>query len=475
MKKRITALVTALFVTLFCLPLTVFTSETVAFAAQSADLYEADDFARYGTDEEYAIVPCNAGRSCVDLNGSNGTSLQLYSLHCKVNQIWTLGKVGNYYYFKSKWNGKAIDVPDGNAYSGHQLQGYSYNGTDAQLWRLESLGDGTYCIHSKLNDSLVWDVWGATWNDSSAIALGGQHRASNQRFRFVHTSTIEPMSEWGASRHDCKGTDCSVWDGSIDYNWYWKNSSATDMYIDSAAGLAGLMSFVINGYDMGGKTIHLTRDINLAGIHWTPIGFSGKWFRGSFNGHNHAIIGMENTNSDDYCGLFGLVAGSTICNLAVKGTIKGDDHVGGIVGLLNNGHLCNIYSEVTINNCTDIREGGIVGAIGGGGFVDHCTQNASVYSTDWDNCRGGIAGYSDGYIRYCVNNATVTHSWDYGAGIAGISGGVIEYCANHGTISGGEHSKYIGGIAGQMKGGVILGCYNDGEVHTKDNDYVGGI
>ena len=478
MKKRITALFTSLLMVMFCLPLSVFTPGTVAQAAQSSDLYEADDFAHYGVDEEYAIVPCNAGNSSID--SSDGTTMHLWKTHRKTNQIWTLVKVGDYYYFKTKASGKVVHVPYAKAENGQRLQCFDYNGGDNQLWRLESMGDGTYCIHSKLNDSFVWDVWGASRDNGSAIALGYQHGAPNQRFRLVHTSTIEPMSEWGSSRQDCNGTDWSVWDGSCDYSWYDNHRNERDLYISTAAQLFGLTSLVANGYEMEGKTIHLTRDINLAGITWTPIGYyGGHWFRGSFNGHNHVIIGLnrvDTSEDSDYVGLFGRVAGGTICNLAVKGTIAGDAITGGVVGTLQWGHLCNIYSEVTLNNCTDVREGGICGEIGYGGLVDHCTQNASINSTDWDDNRGGIAGYSDGTIRYCVNNATVKHAWDYAGGIAGTSSGVVEFCANHGTIAGGEYSKYVGGITGlTTNGSVIIGCYNDGEVHTKDNDYVGGI
>ena len=475
MKKQIIAFALSLVLALLCLPFAAL-AEGESEPAQNAyaDTYGLDDFARYGTSEEYAIVPCNAGSSCVD---DGGTEMHLWRTHRRDNQIWTLVKAGDSYYIKSKANGKVIGVPGAKAEDGSRLQTFDYTGGDNQLWRLESMGDGTYCIHSKLNDSFVWDVWGDSWSDGSAISLTYQHGRPNQRFRFVHTSTVEPMSEWGSSRQDCNGSDWSVWDGTLSYDWYYKHSNERDLYINSAADLYGLVSFVANGYEMAGKTIHLTRDINLAGNGWTPIGTNGHWFRGSFNGHNHAIIGLSCIGSADFQGLFGLVAGGTICNLAVKGTVSGDDHVGGIVGILQYGHLCNIYSEVTINNCSDVREGGICGAVAYGGFVDHCTQNATVNSTDYDSQRGGIAGYSDGTIRYSVNNATVNHNWDCGGGIAGESGsGFFEFCANHGTVSGGTNTKYNGGIVGRMNGsGIIFGCYNDGTVCTNDNDYVGGI
>ena len=445
MKKRISALFIAILMVMFCLPISVSAEETSTKTPETVGGYEgADDLARWGIGEEYAIVPCNAGTSAVDLNGSNGTDITIHKSHRKVNQRWTLGKVGEYYYFKNKWNGKVIDVSDSNAVSGQALQGNTYNGTDSQLWKLESMGDGTYSIQNKLNDSLVWDVQGSTWNNGAKITLFTQHKASNQRFRFVHVSTVEPMSDWGSERQDCSGSDWSVWDGAKNTNWY--NSKETDQYINSAADLGGLISLVMNDYDMNGKTIHLMCDIDLAGINWTPIGFKDHWFRGSFNGHNHAIIGLSNTNNDDCAALFGRVKGGTICNLAVKGTIKGNYQVAGIVALLEEGHIVNVYSEVSVINATNYREGGIAGAVAYGGFIDHCTQNAPVYSNEHYSHRGGIAGYSDGTIRYCVNNATVNNNRSCG-GIAGTVGSGI-YVARSCTI----------GVSGVM---VIRG--NDGE------------
>ena len=437
--------------------------------------YEFDDFVRYGLDEEYALVPVNAGSSAVDLSDSdgNGKVIHLWKAHHKTNQRWKLKKVGDYYAFVSVSNGKVIDVPNSNASLRTGLVSYDYHGGNNQLWRLESMGDGTYIIHSKLNDNYVWDVRHGTWNDGNEIQLYDITKRFDQRFRFVHLSTIEPMSEWGSSRQDCHGSNWSVWDGSMNTNWY--NANSTDQYIRSAADFGGLISLVMNDWDMEGKTIHLMCDINLAENHWTPIGFAGHWFKGSFNGHNHAIIGLNNTHEDDHAALFGYVRGGTICNLAVAGTIKGGYQVGGVVGLLDSGHIVNVYSEISIINATKEREGGIVAACGYGGMVDHCTQNATVNSTSNEGYRGGIAGYNDGHIRYCVNKSTVNQNWNYGGGIAGYSGGVIVFCANHGTVGGGRQSERIGGICGQMNNGFIIGCYNNGTVCSTADDFIGGI
>lgn len=436
-----------------------------------------NDLERYGTEEEYSIVPCCAGGARVDMSTASDRSIQLYRTTLGTNQTWILGKVGDYYYIKSKYDGKVVEVPGGNAYSGLVLSCADYNGSDRQLWALEDMNDGTFALHSKLNNGLVWDVQNNTSADFSKILLFPQHRYSNQRFRFVHNSTVEPVSEWGSMIHDCEGTNWDIWDGSYTYDWYYDHQNDNDFYIDSASDLAGLASLVQNGNGFGYKTVHLMCDINLADINWTPIGFNDHWFYGSFNGHDHSVIGLRRDDKTNNNGLFGQFYGGTLCNLAVKGTMYGDYNTGGVVGNLERGCLYNIYSEVTIRNAADDFAGGIVGKCGYAGYIEHCTQNAKVNSNDQDNHRGGIVGYTDGNVRYCVNNARVYCNWNCVGGIAGtLSGGRVDYCANYGTVGGGDYAERIGGIVGESKNqGTIYGCYNEGTVFSDDDDYVGGI
>lgn len=46
-------------------------------------------------------------------------------------------------------SGKVLDVADGSKSAGANVQMYSWNGTDAQLWRFVSTGNGSYYIISK--------------------------------------------------------------------------------------------------------------------------------------------------------------------------------------------------------------------------------------------------------------------------------------------------------------------------------------
>ena len=46
---------------------------------------------------------------------------------------------------------------------------------------------------------------------------------------------------------------------------------------------------VNSGNDYSGKVIKLNDNIELEGEEWDPIGFMGKTFKGTFDGHNHTI------------------------------------------------------------------------------------------------------------------------------------------------------------------------------------------
>ena len=432
---------------------------------------------QYSVDEEFAIVPVCAGASTLDHARSNG-NLILYHIDRTATQRWKLVRQGNYYYIKSGVDGKVIGINGASCTQGQPIVLRDSNGGDNQLWRITSAGDGTFIIRSKMNDNMVVDVTGRGKNDWTQIQVYPFNASSAQRFRFVPLSTVEPESEWGASRHDCHGTDWDYWDGSTDYAWYFADRNATDYRISTAAELRGMATLALNGWSLDGKIIHLTRDINLCGIEWTPIGSLEHPLYGcSFDGGGHAIIGLSITGAGDYQGLFGRVQEGTICNLAVKGNVSGDDHVGGIVGQIEAGHLVNLYSEVTLTKGTDSYLGGIAGVINPSCYAEHLTQNARVNSYDKDKFRGGIAGSQSGVMRYCVNKGTVDCNWTYVGGITGYSqASKIEFCANYGEITGGSDTERAGGIAGQTaNGAVVCGCVNYGYVHSSGDDYIGGI
>ena len=442
---------------------------------------EADDIENtlfgYGEDEAYIIVPMHAGYTALDDSVANGY-IQIYNAHRNRNQAWKLHPYGDgYYSIENLETGKVITINNPNSINQSEMHHETFSGTDSQLWKPESAGDGSFFFHSKVNEDYVMDVKSGGGH-ATRIWAYKLNKSNAQRFRLLHCTTIEPESSWGATRSDVYGKDWDMWDGSIDNSWYYADRNASEHTIDTAAELAGLSQLVRDGVDnFLGRTIYLTRDLNLCNVEWRSIGLPGRPFMGCFNGGGHAIKGLSITSKSSCDGFFGVIDGGCITNFAIKGSVSGDFHVGGVVGSVDSGQVVDVYSEVTLSTASDDNQGGICGTLHANGLIDHCTQNARVNSGDQDPNRGGIAGYCEGNIRYCVNKSTIDCNWDYSGGIAGqCVGGRIEFCTNYGTVGGGIDTERTGGICGMVSGnGIIFGCVNSGTVSSADDDYVGGI
>jgi len=91
---------------------------------------------------------------------------------------------------------------------------------------------------------------------------------------------------------------------------------------------------------IAGKTVTLANNIDLNNEKWTPIGIYGTqatWFKGTFDGQNHAVTGLKVEESrKNGVGFFSKVYTGTIKNLTVEGSVSASNcnYVGGIVGQL---------------------------------------------------------------------------------------------------------------------------------------------
>lgn len=162
--------------------------------------------------------------------------------------------------------------------------------------------------------------------------------------------------------------------------------------ISTAEGLFYFAKKVNAGNNFAGKTVTLANNIDLNNEKWTPIGIYGTqatWFKGTFDGQNHAVTGLKVEESrKNGVGFFSKVYTGTIKNLTVEGSVSapGCTYVGGIVG----------HGYATITNCTfkgtvsgsgAAQVGGIAGS--GGFTVDRCSVYGDVSAGCW---AGGIVG-----------------------------------------------------------------------------------
>ncbi len=148
-----------------------------------------------------------------------------------------------------------------------------------------------------------------------------------------------------------------------------------------------------------------TADIDLTGVTWEPIGYSGDYyFAGNYDGDGHTISNATSTGKNDAngfatAGIFGWVAFGSVENLHVKNAnfvATGQNsysYVGGIAG------LCY---ESSIKNCS---------------VVDSSMESKRDEN---NNCAGSIVGYSyNGTFEKCAAENNRVTSMAYAGGFVG--------------------------------------------------------
>lgn len=257
---------------------------------------------------------------------------------------------------------------------------------------------------------------------------------------------------------------------------------------------------VAAGTTFSGYYFELTKDIDMQGIQWTPIGSSSsKSFKGNFNGCGHTIKNMTVNDTTGYAGLFGSAgAKAVICHIRLEGgsVCTTGSYAGGIVGYVYSTSKSQIYDCINIScNVTTTSSSGYIGGIAGynkGSYLimEYCENYADIYPTGTTcSYAGGIVGYAKGYSGTALARIINCHNYgnigidDNGSIYTGSSGagGIVGYyntnvytynCANHGNIKG--CSGYTGGIAGRGLGSSSIGCcFNDGLVESTKK--AGGI
>lgn len=241
--------------------------------------------------------------------------------------------------------------------------------------------------------------------------------------------------------------------------------------ISTAEGLFYFAKKVNAGNNFAGKTVTLANNIDLNNEKWTPIGIYGTqatWFKGTFDGQNHAVTGLKVEESrKNGVGFFSKVYTGTIKNLTVEGSVSASNcnYVGGIVG-----HGC-----ATITNCTfkgsvgsadTMQVGGIAGS--GGFTVTNCSVYADVTAECW---AGGIVGNcQDGgaYTNCYVEGTISSKSTFWGGGAAGITP-VPLYPSQ---VISGCYSNTVVKVAGEEVNCPIIACYNN---PLDYNGYSGGL
>ena len=270
-----------------------------------------------------------------------------------------------------------------------------------------------------------------------------------------------------------------TWNGDIGDLAGATDEDSKTVTIDSGKLLAALVQSVNGGNDYAGYTIKLTKNLDLNGIEWTPIGTKGtsNVFKGTFDGDGRTIKNLK-ISSGDCVAFFGAVENATVKNLTVEGNVNGKNAAGIVARVVGGAIIENCVNRATIN-ASDKAAGIVMYAQGSsssdqyGPLSSDCViKNCKNYGAVNANkiAAGGIYGWSadeSGRLKItdCENNGAVTATNTAQAG--GIAGDcraiTVENCANNGTVTSAANA---GGIVGKndTKASTITSCKNTATV-----------
>ena len=275
-----------------------------------------------------------------------------------------------------------------------------------------------------------------------------------------------------------------VWDGtSATADELAAATSGTTVTIDSGKLLAALAQSVNDSKDYSDYTIKLTKNIDLNGNEWTPIGQkNGNKFKGTFDGQGYTVTGLKISEKkaaafDGYVAFFGATDSATIKNLTVAGSVTGND-AAGIVGKGVNTTLENCHNKATIT--ATVKAAGIVASLDKG-TLKNCTNSGAITTTGTNPAAGIVAWCNPGAtIVDCQNSGAVTVT---GSGDSSQAGGICGNLGNNSTVTNCSNSGKIsaslaGGVAGRAKGAAgkaaqIVSFTNTGEIVA--SNFAGGV
>ena len=204
-----------------------------------------------------------------------------------------------------------------------------------------------------------------------------------------------------------------------------------------------------------------TADIDLTGVTWEPIGYSGSYyFAGNYDGDGHSIKNAISTGKVDpdgfaTAGIFGWVAFGSVKNLHVKNAnfvATGQNnysYVGGIAGVcygssIINCSVVNSFLESKRNNNNNCA-GSIVGYSTGGTFEKCAAENNQVKTMAYG---GGFVGEVDDDPKYGAGTSTFTNCYTANCSVSSKTDDV-------------QGVSLVGGFVGEMTDSTLTvnNCY----------------
>ena len=267
-----------------------------------------------------------------------------------------------------------------------------------------------------------------------------------------------------------EATDFDKWDGTTtDTSWF--NADQNYFELDTAAKLAGL-AYLVNEYQgddhknpgaFMGKTFVITKNIDLGGHQWTPIGIS----------NNYAFAGMLEGKLGGKDGEAVTIANMKIGTEDTPHTTKNI----GLVGSQGAGGIKNIYLTGAYINTSADTAGSFVGysrpqKAGSACEYSNLRSDATIITSGAKWC-GGIVAYSNiagNLFKDCVYTGNITADNSSLVMVGGMTGNANTSTTFENCYVGGEinaNCKQVGGFVGTVTAKTTVtftNCHFDGTV-----------
>ena len=482
----------------------------VLFWAQNSALqmFELDDLRAVELatpgDSNNADAQVFAGKDevedCVSAVGGNVelvrpiSQLNIYTT--KESLTWGTGITLDQSYVKVSGLYKAYNVAEGAAVLTNETETYEYEfanvpaTADADQYAYVAMNYVGFAANAGTNVTVDFTI--KTSEGEVPHTVANVPVKPNYRTNIVG-NLLTAETEYNVTINDTWGTPeevVEIWDGQTittpDYNV--ENKTWT---VDNGAELAWI-AHLVNGtlpatraadstpkYDKS-QVIVLSKNINLGGYEWTPIGVGSKHFQGLFEGNGHIIENFQITqkNGGAQAAFFGTVSGDpTFKNVTIQdakvvypGEEAGDFYAAALIGTAY-GNVT--IQNVTVKNCKISGNNKVAGLLAHDGVmsslnIDNChvlnCEIVSAHATDGGNV-GGLVGLFQGVPKTASNAAP------YGDHIiknSSVKNTVINAVnsTNSGKRSNGEFVACIAGKANQTL--VINNCEVEGNTFTQN-------
>ena len=173
---------------------------------------------------------------------ANSARIQLYAANGTNAQKFRFQQIGNGTYNIVNVNsGKVLDVYGASASNGAVLQQYDSNGTVAQQWTVRNYGDGKISLMS-VNANKAIDVPGANYSSNVALQLYSPNDTAAQQWIIEKSKTMRDRLNEQAAKHRQ-----DLPDGTCSFGSKLKTNMKMDVYGASRSDCANVQLWTGNG------------------------------------------------------------------------------------------------------------------------------------------------------------------------------------------------------------------------------------